>query len=150
MGVSFDYRCNAKLGEEQRLELLARVKQDVAAFSWWVESIKLRDTDNGFWGSTKIFLHCEDEGEDSIMAWWNITHIMKLLQEYARSYGLVWSLEIEGGSLGEISGGDSDREVFDEASTMLQVAGVDANDPRLPDRIREIDMKYADRRSRIE
>ena len=145
MSDSLSYWSEARLSPERQTVLMQRVAGDVAAFRWWAESISLRPVERGLIGQTKLFLNCADIEEDSIMAWWNTVHVLRLLQGYARDFDLSWMIKIEDQNFGQLDGSSGDRAVFDAMDQLLGFAGVMADDPDLPDRIKQIDAKHANR-----
>ncbi len=145
MSVSISYSCTRGLDAPRRVQLLARVDQDVAGFKWWAESICLWETDTGVDGNSSLFLLSAEPDEDSIMAWANATHIVKLLHGYARDFGIQWDVSMEELPMGQVTGNASDEAVFRKLEMLLSMGDVEPGDPGLPARIKEIDAKYADR-----
>ena len=159
MGISLYYDTQSPLTSDARqaireaAELEARGDQ-----TWWSESFMLYEDDDdeeGLRGSTKIFLpgysvahddhRTVDSVDDAVMAWRDTTRILKLLQRLALGHNVVWNVQLEDESFGEIKGGDEDSAAFEKANELLLIAGLNPNDPSLAQRISQIDQLHADR-----
>ena len=105
------------------------------------------DDDEGLRRSSKVFLSSDtvDFVDDALMAWRDTTRILKLLQCLALQHHVVWNAQLEDGSFGSIRGGDGDSAGFNKANELLLIAGLEADDPSLIDRIAAIDQLHADR-----
>ncbi|MBM0104191.1 hypothetical protein JM946_05515 [Steroidobacter sp. S1-65] len=157
MGVSLSYSCSAPIPQQDRARLLEAVDQAVDSFTWWAEPICLWEHEGSVAGDTKIFLlaYSTNAGEtrevepedDTIMAWRDTVRILELLQDYARTYRLVWNIDLAGEPFGQIRGdNEQDAVTFANAAKMLEaITGFGPTHPELPQRIAEIDAKFSDR-----
>ena len=159
MGVSLYYDTQSPLTLDARRAIRAAAELEHRGDqTWWCESFMLYEDDEDndrLSGSTKIFLpgysvadddFCTvDAADDALMAWRDTTRILKLLQHLALLYHVVWNVQLEDEPFGEITGGDGDSAVFDKANELLLLAGLEADDPSLIERIAQIDRLHADR-----
>jgi hypothetical protein len=146
MSVQFCYASTNALDGPGRDRLINRIEADVPGHRWWAESICLWATDDGVAGSTRLMMLSVEPEEDCVMAWVDAVHIAKLLQSYAREFGITWDLSFDGEiPMGRITGEDSDAATFKALNMLLDMGDVEPGDPTLPARIREIDAKYANR-----
>ncbi len=152
MGISLYYDTQSPLTSVARRALRDAAELELQGDdqTWWCESFMLYesdDADRGISGSSKIFLlsGAVDFADDTLMAWRDTTRILKLLQRLALGHNVVWNVQLEDESFGQIRGDDGDSAAFEKANELLLIANLDPDDPNLGERIAQIDHSHADR-----
>ncbi len=151
MGVSLYYDTQSPLTSDAQRALRAAAELEAQGDqTWWCESFMLYESDDdnaSISGSSKIFLlgGAVDFADDTLMAWRDINRILGVLQRLALGHNVVWNVQLEDESFGQITGRDEDSAAFEKANELLLIAGLDPNDPSLDQRISQIDQLHADR-----
>ena len=151
MGISLYYDTQSPLTSDARRALRDAAELEAQGDqAWWCESFMLYESDDdtgGISGSSKIFLlsGAVDFADDTLMAWRDINRILRSLQRLALEHDVVWNVQLEDESFGEITGRDEDSAAFEKANELLLIADLDPDDPSLAQRISQIDQLHADR-----
>ena len=151
MGISLYYDTQSPLTSDARRALRDAAELEAQGDqAWWCESFMLYESDDdtgGISGSSKIFLlsSAVEFADDTLMAWRDINRILRSLQRLALEHDVVWNVQLEDESFGEITGRDEDSAAFEKANELLLIADLNPDDPSLAQRISQIDQLHADR-----
>ncbi len=106
MGISIMYTPLSPVSKEVRAAIIEDAKAVNSQHSWWAEGLWLDDSEDSFFGATKIFLSGytasdgsfvpTDPDDDLFMACRDIHFIINTLARWAKQYEIEWDIDMEG------------------------------------------------------
>lgn len=160
MGITLDYSTS----EPVRPEVVAAIKSELAHsvdHDWWCEPIMFYDaTDDGcLHGGNKLFLigysyaspsgglgfQQVDAHEDNFMACHDGSHILQLLANWSKKFGLTWIISLAGEHVGSIAKGEWDEDLRKYFELSCVQADYQPGDGACAAKARQISAKYASR-----
>lgn len=157
MGITLTYKPSPQPSPEVVKAMVEEARTMRPLQQWWSEPLKLMQIPSlGVIGMTKVSLpgysgpdraYVEvDQGEDFLMMWSDITHIVRALSLWSKRYGVQWDLQLEGERFGSVeSSGEISADLSDGLHQLLQAASAPDDPSAREELIAAIDSKYKSR-----